>query len=55
MERNKLFAIKSSTMTNEEKAQLCAILIKWGYTVRLTDVKVSEKKTVSVVEYWREQ
>lgn len=54
MERYKLFAIKAGAMNNEEKAQLCAILIKWGYTVRLVDVKVSEKKTVSVVEYWRE-
>lgn len=54
MERNKLFAIKASAMTNDEKAQLCAILIKWGYTVRLVDLKVSDKKTVTVVEYWRE-
>lgn len=55
MERYKVFAIKPSAMTNDEKAQLCAILIKWGYTVRLTEVTTNKGTKQSVVEYWREQ
>lgn len=55
MERYKVFAIKPGAMTNDEKAQLCAILIKWGYTVRLTDVPTNKGTKQTVVEYWREQ
>lgn len=55
MERSKLFAIKAGAMNNEEKAQLCAILIKWGYTVLLTEITTTKGTKQTVVEYWREQ
>ena len=53
--RYRLFSLKTGQMTNEEKAQLCAILIKWGYSVRLVEVETTGKKGATVVEYWREQ
>lgn len=53
--RYRLFSLKAMQMTNEEKAQLCAILIKWGYSVRIVEVETTGKRNATVVEYWREQ
>lgn len=52
--RYRLFSLKTRQMTKEEKEQVCAILIKWGYSVRLVEVETTGKKNETVVEYWRE-
>ena len=38
----------------DDRLQVAAILVKNGYTVRLMKEKVSPKKTVVHVEFWRE-
>ena len=47
--------IRTPRMLDDERVQLCSLLIKAGYTVRITTVKSPNKNTKEkVIEFWEE-
>lgn len=47
----KIYAQKNGTLTQGEMQEIASLLIKAGYTVRLSTAKVSESKRVKAVEF----
>lgn len=53
-ERQKIYAQRGGTLNDQERLELCRLLVKAGYTVRIVAEKPSGSGTaVRVVEYWR--
>lgn len=53
---NRIISKKTGGLNQEERLELARLLIKAGYTVRLTRLKTSGKQssTVIAIEYWEE-
>ena len=55
MQKNKIRNIRGR-FTVEDMTTLAAILIKYGYTVRITtDLRPGTKMKETVVEYWEDE
>ncbi len=53
-ERQKIYAQKGGALNDQERLELCRLLVKAGYTVRIMAEKPSGSGiAVRVVEYWR--
>ncbi len=52
MDKQTISATRGSTLNEAERLELCRLLIKAGYTVRITTVKEGTT-TAKAVEYWR--
>lgn len=52
MDKQYICAGKGATLNEAERLDLCRLLIKAGYTVRITTVKEGTT-TAKAVEYWR--
>ena len=52
MERQYIAAQKGGTLNDQERLDLCRLLCKAGYTVRLVTIKEGNTPT-KAVEYWR--
>lgn len=44
---------KGGTLNDQERLDLCRLLVKAGYTVRIATIKVGNT-TSKAVEYWRD-
>lgn len=54
-ERQTIYPQKGGSLNDSEKLDLCRLLVKAGYTVRITAEKPRGNGTaVRVVEYWRD-
>ncbi len=55
MDKQRIYAQKSSTLNEGERLDLAKLLIKAGYTVRIKKEKVDGRSAVNyVVEFWTE-
>ena len=52
IERQTIYAQKGGSLNDIDRLELCRLLIKAGYTVRIGSEKVGSS-SVRVVEYWR--
>lgn len=53
MEKKRIYAQRQGTLSAEERVKLAELLIRAGYSVRLTRIPAKTGKTyVHAVEYW---
>lgn len=52
MDKQHIFAQKGGSLNDQERLDLCRLLVKAGYTVRITSEKVGNTST-KIIEYWR--
>ena len=55
MPRQRIYILKGRSLSETEKLDLCRLLIKAGYSVRLGKAKQQGKNTYEhFIEYWKE-
>lgn len=55
MEKKRIYAQKQGSLSTEERVKLAELLIRAGYSVRMTRIPSKTGKTyVHAVEYWTE-
>lgn len=52
MDRQKIFAQNGGALNDQERLDLCRLLVKAGYTVRITSEKFATTSK-KIVEYWK--
>lgn len=52
MDKQKIYAQKGGALNDQERLELCRLLVKAGYTVRIASEKIGNT-SVRVIEYWK--